>query len=149
MPSKAEQIAARIAALLTAAPGYPAAGNVYRDRADAFARSESPATLVECLDEDTDTLGGSGLATSVQQDKLRIAVTQAVRGAAWQTTADACRVAAHALIVVDPTLRGIASDIVRDRCEWRAASADQPFGYCAQIYRFTFHTRGLALDSSL
>lgn len=151
MASKAEQIAARVVALLLNTTA--AAARVYRDREDALTREESPAVVVEIVDEDSTPLGGgSGPFRPLLQtdaDTLRLAVIVAVRGAAWQTQADAVRVQAHALIVGDATLREVASELRRDRCEWKAASADQPFGYAAQIYLFKYHTRASALDSSL
>lgn len=151
MASKAEQVAARVVALLV---GNTAAGaRVYRDREDAFSREESPAILVECIDEDSTPLGGGvggGIpALQFDADSLRLAVTAVTRGAAWQSVADGVRVQAHALIVADPTLRQVVADLRRDRCEWRASSADQPFGYAAQIYLFKYHTRASALDSAL
>lgn len=151
MASKAEQIAARVAALLLNTTD--AVARVYRDREDALTREESPAIVVEIVDEDSTPLGGgSGPFRPTLQtdaDTLRLAVIVAVRGAAWQTQADAVRVQVHALIVGDAALREVASDLRRDRCEWKAASADQPFGYAAQIYLFKYHTRASALDSTL
>lgn len=146
--SKAELIAARVAAVLM---GATAAGTaVYRDREDAFTREESPAIVVELVDEDSTPLGGAaGSLTpmAVDQDELRLAVTVAVRNANWQSVADGVRVAAHALLMADAQLQQLAPGMRRDRAEWRAAKADQPFGYCAQIYRFRYHTRARALDS--
>lgn len=150
MPSKAEQICARIAALLVNAT--TAGARVYRDREDAFTREESPAILVEVIDEDTSPLGGGVGAFrpgAVDDDTLRVAVTAAVRGASWQQVADTVRVAAHAAMVADTQLLALAPGFRRDRCEWKPASADLPFGYCAQIYAFRYHTRAHALDSSL
>jgi hypothetical protein len=150
MPSKAEQIAARIVALLMGATA--AADRVYRDREDAMTRDESPAILVEIVDEDSLALGGAaGLLgrDRVDEDTLRIAVTTCVRSAGWQTVADGVRVAAVSAIFADPQLRTLAAEIARDRCEWRPQSADVPFGYAAQIVRFRYHTRAHALDLSL
>jgi hypothetical protein len=148
MPSSPEQICARIAAVLT---GATAAGaRVYRDREDAFTREESPAIVVECIDEDTQAQGGGahpGLPLlQSERSSLRVAVTVAVRSAGWQTVADAVRVQTHALLMADPTLRALHAGMARDRCEWKAASADLPFGYVAQIYRFTYLNRAHALD---
>lgn len=150
MPSKAEQIAARVAAVLG---GATAAGSrVYRDRQDAFTREESPSVVVELVDEDSTPLGG-GVGpfrlNAVDDDTLRLAIVVAVRGAAWQQSADAVRVGAHQVLVADPQLQQLAPGFRRDRCEWKPASADLPFGYCAQIYVFRYHTRAHALDSSL
>lgn len=149
MPSKAEQIAARVAAVLlnTTAAG----AHVWRDRETAFTRDEPVGIVIECVDEDTTPLGGPSPIPALQtdQDTLRVAVTVCVRSAGWQTVADGVRVQAHALLMADTTLRGLVSDMRRDRCEWQAAKADLPFGYCSQIYRFKYHTRAMALDSSL
>jgi len=144
MASRAETIAARVAAVLADA------GTVYRDREDAITREESPTTLVELIDEDSTVFGGGrpALAGETDQDTLRLGVIVCVRGAAWQSAADARRVANHALIVGDATLRGLVASMRRDRCEWRPAKADQPFGYAAQIYYFKYLTRAHALDQS-
>lgn len=143
-----EQIAARVAAL---AAGVPAlAGKIYRDRQDAIARADSPALLVELVDADTSPMGGPrGPFTpihAVDSTDVRVACVYCVRDAGWQTVADAARVALHALLVADTTLRGLVTATQRDRCEWKAASADLPFGYCAQIYAFKTLTRAHALD---
>ena len=150
MPSKAEQVAARIASALTGTTN--AGARVYRDRDDAFTREESPAILVEVVDEDSTPMGGAagmGMLGQTDMDTLRVAVTVCVRGAAWQQAADAVRVQANALLSADLTLRGLVADFRRDRCEWRSQSADLPFGYAAQIYAFKYHTRASALDASL
>lgn len=146
MPSKAEAIAARVEVVLTGATD--AGLNVYRDRADAFSRAESPAILIELVDEDSTPLGGGrpGFAGEQDQDVLRLAVIVCVRDASWQTSADAVRCQAHALLAGDATLRGLLASWRRARCEWKAASADQPFGYAAQIYAAKYATRAHALD---
>lgn len=149
MPSTAEAIAARVAAVLLNATA--AGATVYRDREDAFTREESPAILVEIIDEESRPLGGGTghfrPLGAVDEDELRLAVTVAVRSAAWQSVADSVRVAAHAVITSDAQLLQMAPGFRRDRAEWRPAKADQPFGYCAQIYRFRYHTRAHALDA--
>jgi hypothetical protein len=150
MPSTAEAIAARVAAVLL--DNTPAGEVVYRDRDDAFTREESPAILVELMDEDTRPLGGGSgpfrPLAAVDEDQLRLAVTVAVRSANWQSVADAVRVAAHGLLVADAQLLQMAPGFRRDRTEWRAARADQPFGYCAQIYRFRYHTQAHNLGAA-
>lgn len=145
MPSKAEQIAARVAAALT---GTTAAGAlVYRDRADAFTREESPAILVELVDEDTQAFGGGRASIGdVDRDELNVAVIVVVRNASWQTVADGVRVQAHALLAADAPLRALVAQWRRSRCEWKPASADQPFGYCAQIYSAVSLSSTAALD---
>lgn len=146
MPSRAEAIAARAAIVLAGATD--AGVNVYRDRADAFSREESPAILIELVDEDSTPLGGGrpGVGADQDADVLRLAVIVCVRGANWQSVADTVRVQANALLFADATLRGLLASLRRDRCEWKAASADQAFGYAAQIYAAKYATRAHALD---
>jgi hypothetical protein len=145
MPSAAEAVAARLEALLT---GTTDAGtNVWRDRQDAFTREESPALLIELVDEETTPLGGGHPAIGgTDKNVLRVAVIPCVRDAGWQAIADQVRCQAHALIASDSQLRGLVANLRRERCEWKAASADQPFGYAAQIYAGTTLSRASALD---
>jgi hypothetical protein len=147
MPSNAENIVARVQAVLLAGP--TAAGpRVFRDREDALIREESPSLLIEIVDEDSQPFGGGmAFAGEVDQDELRFAVVSCVRGAQWQQTADALRLQAHALLFADPTLRNLVSMLRRDRCEWKSKSTDLPFGYAAQVYRAKYltHTTSLAL----
>lgn len=148
MPSKAEQIAARAALALT---GTTDAGStVYRDRADALGREESPAILIELVDEDTTPFGGGGgpFGGTVHQDELRLALIVCVRGANWQTMADQVRVQAHAVLAGDAAFLALVASWRRDRADWKAASADIPFGYCAQTYVCKSLTRAHALDQS-
>ncbi|WP_428421964.1 hypothetical protein [Methylibium sp.] len=147
MASIPEQIAARVETLLAGVTAVQ--GRVYRDRQDAFTREESPAYLVESVDEDTEPLGGGrpGLG-DLDQNTFRLAVIAVVRGADWQQQADALRVQAHALLAVDAPLLALVRNLRRDRCEWKAASADTPFGYCAQVYAAKYLTRTHALDQA-
>lgn len=147
MPSKPELICQAIAAAL-AQDVTLVAGRVYRDRSEAFMREESPALLVECIDEDTETLGGGSGAWlpvgQVERNELRVAITALARFDQWQQLTDAVRVQAHAAVMrlVGPLGRspGIAG-LRRQRCEWRAASADLPFGYASQIYLVRYDSR--------
>jgi len=146
MPSRAEAIAARVTAVLQAGP-TDAGANVFRDRQDAFTRDEPKAYLVELIDEDTKPLGGGHPAIGgTDQDTVRVMVMACVRSANWQTVADTLRCQAHALLAADPTLRGLVANWRRDRCEWKAANADVPFGYAGQIYQGITVSRASALD---
>lgn len=148
MPSNAELVCARVVQALLDAD--TPATDVCRDREDAVTREESPLYLIEALDEDTQPLGGGAPMIGGQdQDTLRFAVTAVVRGANWQATADTLRCAAHRVLATDAGLRGLLIGLRRERCEWRPASADQPFAYAAQIYLAKYRTPSLALDASL
>ncbi|MEY2891166.1 MAG: hypothetical protein RJA98_1074 [Pseudomonadota bacterium] len=144
--SQAERIAARIEALLKAGPTD--AVGVWADRQDAFTREESPALLVECIDEDSSPLGGAagfGGRDQVDSDTLRVAVVSVVRGDDWRARADALRCQAHALVMADQPLQALTRGIRRDRAEWKGANADQPFGYVAQVYLIRYHSKAFDL----
>src|SRR5215207_3581282 len=102
MPSKPELVCQAIAQALTQHVPL-VAGRVYRDRTDAFTREESPALLVECIDEDTQPLGGPAgpwrPVGQMDRNDLRVALTVVVRDAQWQQVADAVRVQAHAAVM--------------------------------------------------
>jgi hypothetical protein len=153
MASKAELIAQAIAEALQ---GIDRVTGVYRDRQDAFGREESPAILVECIDEDTEPLGGAvGPWIAVgrtDRNDLRIAITVVVRDGQWQQVADAVRCQAHGRIARLIGHRGAQLGIAgwqRQRCEWRAASADLPFGYASQIYAIRYDSRAHDIDEPL
>lgn len=148
MPSRSETIVARVATLLT---GTTAAGaSIYRDRQDALTREESPAILIEMIDEDSSAFGGGrpSFAADVDEDTVRFAVTVCVRNASWQTVADGVRVQAHARIMADTTLLALVASLRRDRCEWQPQKTDLPFGYAAQVYLAKFLTKAHALDQN-
>jgi len=136
MPSKSEQVAARVAVVLTnAATGALA---VYRDRNDALTREETPVLLVELVDEDSKPFSSS---PQVDKDTVRFQICTCVRNDNWQSVADAVRVAAHAALMADATLQTLlGASLRRDRAEWRSADTDVPFGYCNQIYQCKYLT---------
>lgn len=139
MPSIAEQIAQHVEALLI--DQTPAGSLVMRDRGTVMTRDDQIALLVELADEETVPLGGGQMSGpgAVEADVLTLLVVACVRADDWQFVADTVRVAAHRRLTADETLRGYR--IRRSGCQWRPASADIPFGYCSQQYRFTYASR--------
>jgi len=143
MPSIAEQICQRVEAVLM---GATSAGlHVWRDRNDALTREESPAILIEALEESISrsNIGGRLPGLRVEQATLVVLVTICVRSTAWQAVTDQVRIEAHRLLSADPVLNGF--EIARQRCEWRSASADLPFGYASQQYSFTYLSKATDL----
>lgn len=144
MPSKAEQVIARVKAVLTANQGAIGILAVYDDRNDALTREETPVILIELVDEDSRAHGDS---PATDQDLLRFQVCTCVRAANWRAVADAARVAAHAFLIADPTLQTLLGpSLRRDRCEWQSANTDVPFGYANQVYQCKYLTRNQGLD---
>jgi hypothetical protein len=146
MASLAERLCQAVVDALNESTGAVA---LYRDRSDAFHRDESPALLVECLDETTTPLGGPAgpwrPVGQAERNELSLAVTVVVRDAQWQRVADDIRCQAHRRVLQllrPPGLSNGAApgvaQVRRQRCEWRAASADVSFGYVSQVYLITY-----------
>lgn len=152
MASKKEAIAARVAALLLANATGPtptgAGANIYRDRKSAFTREQSPAVVIEVMDEESRNTGGNApfARDAVDADRMRFSVAVCVRDDNWQTVADGVLNACHRLIMADTQLRDLCADLRRDRFEANAANTDIPFGYYGQIYRAQYATLNRDLE---
>lgn len=144
MSSLAEQICAAVASALTAT--IPAVGTrVYRAREDAISRDECPCIVVHSLAEFTEQ---ADLAAETEQNTLSLAVHCHVAGgeaAAWETTADAIAVAAHALVRA-ATYPGNTGPPVRTGRRWEAASGDASPGAVVLSYDFTYFNATSGLD---
>lgn len=135
MASTAETAAARIASILTAAG--MASGRVFRDRTTAFAEEESPAILVEIIEDDAEHFGG--VQTSVPGaafDRLMVSlsITYMTRSDDWQTQLDTLRQQAHGLLLADEALATTLNGFRRTTANWDSATADTPFGTLIQRY---------------
>jgi hypothetical protein len=140
MPSKAEQVAARVVVVLAGASTGALA--VYRDRQDPLTHDETPVILVELVGDDSTVL-----SNDYDRDMLSLRVCICVRSATWQTIADAVRTAAHAALMQDATLQTLLGvSLRRDRADWRAADTDLPYGQCSQLYKCQYLTRTKGLD---
>ena len=128
MASNAETAAARVAVVLGSVTG---ASGVFRDRQDAFSREEGSAILIELRADDAEPFAG---APATDQVRWRLAVVYLTRAVAWQTEVDRMREAGHAALMSDPQLQTLITGLRRGKAEWQSASADLPFGYCAQEY---------------
>ncbi|MEK9824309.1 MAG: hypothetical protein VW840_19255, partial [Gammaproteobacteria bacterium] len=105
MATRREQILAQIVATLASTTGV--SGRVYRSRATAVARAESPAIIVEPV---TDT---AQQVTSLPKLDwtLRVRVVVVSRSANSYTDADSVIESMHSLLMADLTLGGVAIDV--------------------------------------
>lgn len=139
---QAEEIAARVQAVLLAA-GTDAGDRVDSDREEAFAREEATSIVVELVN-DLSQPHGQGM----DSNELTFAVISLTRSANWRTVVNTLRKQAHAALVGDAQLAQLLPGLRRTRAEWRAASADLPFGYCLQQYSGKYLSRTTALGRS-
>lgn len=140
MASREEQILAHIATILDAAAGI---GTVYRSRVEAFARDEAPALIVEpagsrCQEVSTCKLDWT----------LDVAVVVHTRGSVPDTLADPIRVSAHAILMADRTLGGLAINIMPTSSDPQRDKADLTSLWQVNTYQVRFRTAAATLDNA-
>lgn len=141
MATKREMI---MAAVRTALTGTTGVGNrIYRSRQEAFARSESPAIVVEPVNDQA--IIETSLPTLTWQLTVRIAVI--VRGLIPDQLADPIIVSAHSKLMADLTLGGYAMDIAPQGVNFDMAEADQTAGVIMCDYLIRYRTTLNSLES--
>lgn len=137
-----EQILARItAALVAAAPG---GATVYRDREVSLTRATSPAIVLMPQGN-----APTRVATGVDKNQFDIALEIFVRGDPWTSLADPIDVAAHTVLMTDPTLWALVSDVRRGDESFEGQEADRTAGTLTVRYRITFQTAAAFLTLAI
>ncbi len=139
-----ELILARVAAVLLG--GSTAAGsNVFRARDDAFAATELPAINVRRAA----TSGDDGDVHDVELHRVTFSVSCHALGAAWETSADALHVQAHALLLADATLAGLGRLLRCTGTDIQDDSADQPAGVITATYEMQVFIHAASLSAAI
>jgi len=141
MTTKRERILRAITTALTPTAGVN--GRVYRSRVTAVQRAESPAIVVEPIN-DTPTQNTS-LPTLDWRMRVRISVI--VRGDVPDQIADAVIEDMHARMVRDLTVGGYAIDVQPDEVSFNLVDADQPAGVIFNDYIVQYRTSVASLSS--
>ena len=141
MTTKRERILRAITTALTPTAGVN--GRVYRSRVTAVQRAESPAIVVEPIN-DTPTQNTS-LPTLDWRMRVRISVI--VRGDVPDQIADAVIEDMHARMVRDLTVGGYAIDVQPDEVSFSLVDADQPAGVIFNDYIVQYRTSVSSLSS--
>lgn len=131
MTSKSERI---LAAVQTTLAGTDGVGNrIYRDRWEALARNEMPALVIhpETEDQAVEVLPYTRSTLIVQVDVL-------ISGSPLSTLADPARVSLHSKLMTDPTLGGLAIDVLPNGTTWDADSGEIGILRCS--YQISFRT---------
>lgn len=133
MASIREQILQSLTTKLAATAGVRA---VYRSRAEAFGRAEAPVLVVQ---------PGPGRASRVTTCKLHhtleVDVIVHVRGNTPEMLADPIIISAHALLMADTTIGGLAVDIVPTNSDPQIEPADLTSLWWVNTYEVQFRTR--------
>ena len=130
--SKAERILAAIVTAITPTTGI--SSRVFRDRWEAVARSEMPCVVVEPTGEEP-----GAVSVPFTDYTLTVAVDILISGSPLSVLADPIRVDAHARLMADRTLGGLAHSIDQGPTEWRGEPGE--IGILSLSYNVRFRTR--------
>jgi len=147
MTTMIDQVLDAFIAIVATTP--EATGGVFEDRAQAFTADQANAINITLQEADGRTLGDSSpvrsvLATVVQVE-LAIYTRAAISSAGVETSArklsNPIWASAHARLMADPTLGGLAARVRWRRASWRRENADGTAGWASHTYEITLAMR--------
>lgn len=122
-------------ALVASVASLPDVTGIYRSRVEAFSRDEAPALVIEA---------GQAVPTIYATCKLNwemdVLVSSYARGPVPDTAADAVLTAAHALLMADRTVGGLAIDLVPGVVTTDLERADLASCWLTAVYRVSYRT---------
>ena len=133
MTTKRETILAAVRTALTGTTGVST--RIYRSRVEAFARNEAPAIVIEGGRETAETLSNCKLDWTMD-----VLVAIHARGIIPDQVADPVWASAHAKLMADRTLGGLALDIVPTSVDPQLEAADQPALWMVCTYQVRYRT---------
>ena len=126
-----------LAAVRTALTGTTGVGTrIYRSRVEPMARAESPAIVVEPVNDTAQQ--NTSLPTLDWSLTVRVAVI--VRGAIPDQQADPIVEDLHSKLMADLTLGGVAIDVQPQSVSFEMVEADQPAGVISCDYLIRYRT---------
>jgi len=135
MATKREQILAKIKTNLAGTTGVGT--RIYRSRAEAFTRTETPAIILEPIsDTPQDT---NSLYNSITHE-LRVRITVVARGSVPDSTADPTIESLHTKVLTDPTLGGLSIDIRPSTTSFEILEADEAAGVISCEFDIEYRT---------
>lgn len=134
MATRREQILAAIRTALTGTTGVST--RIYRSRVEPMARAESPAVIVEPVNDQAEQ--NTSLPRLDWTLTVRVAII--VRGNIPDQIADPIVESMHSKIMADLTLGGLAMDIQPLSVSFDMVDADQPAGVIACDYAVRYRT---------
>ena len=134
MTTRRETILAAVRTALTGTTGVST--RIYRSRVEPMARAESPAIVVEPINDNADQ--NTSLPTLDWNLTVRVAVI--VRGNIPDQQADPIMENMHSRLMADLTLGGYAIDIQPVSVNFEMVEADQPAGVISCDYLIRYRT---------
>ncbi|MFZ3141149.1 hypothetical protein [Polaromonas sp.] len=147
MTTLIDQVMAAFVAVVSTTP--EALGGVYEDRAAAFTVDQDKAIDITLRDADSQTLGDSHPARSVLRTTLQVELAIYTRAAidssglenSVRKLTNPIWASAHARLMADPTLGGLAARVRWRRVSWRRENADGNAGWASHTYEITIAMR--------
>lgn len=134
MSTKREQILARIVANLANTVGV---GNrIYRSRIEPLSRSETPAIVVEFVDD----VAEMQLSLPYLNWRLTVQILVITRGNVPDQLADPTVKSLHAKLMADIQLNNLAFDILPISQSFQIVESDQPTGIVSCLYAVRYRT---------
>lgn len=134
MATKREGILAAITTAIAGTTGVST--RIYRSRAAAFSRAESPAIVIEPIQDTSDT--NTSLPTL--DWTLLVRLTIIVRAPIPDQSADATVESMHSKLMADLTLGGRSMDIIPQSVNFAFSDADLEAGEIQCDYRVRYRT---------
>ncbi len=134
MASKRELIVRAIMDALSPLPGV--GGRIFRSQADPNPREMAPYIAVQWTNEQS-----APDAVQLMGRVLNVEVSVYTRGDVPDSLADDIIVSAHALIMADPSLGGLAMDTMLEEASSEIIAADFPAAKVTQNYSVKFRHR--------
>ena len=111
-------------------------GTVYRSRVEPLSRSETPAIIIEPVEDNpTDTNFFDKLDWA-----MRVRVSTIVRAAVPDDDSDTYTQQVHLRLMADPTINSYALDLTPDRTDFSLVEADIPLGIISQDFIVRYRT---------
>jgi len=142
MTTRRETILAAVRTALTGTTGVST--RIYRSRVEPMARAESPAIVVEPVNDTAQ----QNTSLPTLDWSLTVRVTVIVRGAIPDQQADPIVESLHAKLMADLTLGGVAIDVQPQSVSFEMVEADQPAGVISCDYLIRYRTSVANLATS-
>jgi hypothetical protein len=142
MTTRRETILTAIRTALTGTTGVST--RIYRSRVEPMARAESPAIVVEPINDTAQ----QNTSLPTLDWSLTVRVTVIVRGAIPDQLADPIIESLHSKLMADLTLGGVAMDVQPQSVSFELVEADQPAGVISCDYLVRYRTTVANLTTS-
>lgn len=139
MSSKRETFLAAVKTALAGTSGVST--RIYRSRVEAFTRAETPALIIEPVNDVADNP-----TTYRIEWTLTFQVTVILRDDATDSEADATIMDVHSKIMSSSTLQNMCVNLMPAQVAWQFYSADKPLTLAAIQFRASYQTDANSLS---